>query len=745
MPPEFLRSMLDGASDASFLVLSSGVIWHINEAARRMFNVVDGKGNSVSTYLSFCTTHSPGRETLRLTWQDVASPDSFVDDRKSVDGIGMRPRNGDRFPITISSVKISNCPRSSAGGQHTPSEQIGESDDEDFFYCLYIHDITPARLQLASLEEEVNRLSATKDAVIRASGQSLVVADSTGYIKSVSSGLFDMFGYEQGDQVIRQPLGLLLKENSCDLSLNDESRREVQGKLKNGGGIDLEIGISKICPSLKNRGYTAIMIKNITQRKENERRESLNDRISRGLRERSNILDAAFDPMFCTNKTGIIFMVNQAAVDQFGWSRGELIGQNVSMIVGGVHRHRHDSYMKRYMETGEKRMIGKQREIRAIRKNGTEFEAELGLAEISRAGEDTLFCGFIRDITQQKAYERKISDQVKAEQEISRELLNNQSIILGILDASFHALFVINEQCIIQKVNKMSCDVFGWKEEEFIGNNISMIMTKDVGSNHDQYITRYLETGMKKMIGTQREVTACRKDGSTFTCVLGLSETQDSGLLCGFIRDITSEKAAEAELIQERTLLTKILNASFDALLVINERGIIQKVNTASTRVFGWTEEEFIGKNINMIMPSEHAKRHDSYLERYIATGFKRMIGTEREVEARKKNGALFPCILGLTEVFHNGSRQFVGFIKDVTAQKSLLIVEAERQASDTLLHNILPENIARRLKQDPSHIADHYDNTTILFADIVGFTAQTSLMSPHDGKCDVFICLCFT
>lgn len=62
-----------------------------------------------------------------------------------------------------------------------------------------------------------------------------------------------------------------------------------------------------------------------------------------------------------------------------------------------------------------------------------------------------------------------------------------------------------------------------------------------------------------------------------------------------------------------------------------------------------------------------------------------------------------------------------------------MLIAEAEREASDNLLHNILPEHIAKRLKQDPSHIADHYENTTILFADIVGFTDKTSSMAPRD------------
>lgn len=127
------------------------------------------------------------------------------------------------------------------------------------------------------------------------------------------------------------------------------------------------------------------------------------------------------------------------------------------------------------------------------------------------------------------------------------------------------------------------------------------------------------------MIGTQREVTAQRKDGSTFPVVLGLAEPQSSGLICGFIRDLTSEKAAQEELIEEQRLTTKIVDASFDALFVISERGIIQMVNEASIRSFGWTREELIGKNISMIMPEGHSQNHDAYLDRYLQTGFKKV------------------------------------------------------------------------------------------------------------------------
>jgi PAS domain S-box-containing protein len=157
------------------------------------------------------------------------------------------------------------------------------------------------------------------------------------------------------------------------------------------------------------------------------------------------------------------------------------------------------------------------------------------------------------------------------------------------------------------------------------------------------------------------------------------------------------------------------------------------QVNKASTKVFGWQEMELLGKNISMIMPEGHSRKHDTYLANYLRTGFKKMIGKQREVEAKRKDGTCFPCILGLSELDTDGPKQFVGFIKDVTVEKSLLVARAEREASDSLLHNILPESIANRLKQDPSHIADHYENTTILFADIVGFTNKASKMSPHD------------
>lgn len=430
----------------------------------------------------------------------------------------------------------------------------------------------------------------------------------------------------------------------------------------------------------------------------------------------------AFHALFVINDQCVIQMVNAKSSIVFGWTREELIGQNIIIIMSHDFASAHDKNVNDNFETEIKNMIGEQREITARRKNGSTFPAALSLAYLN-GRESSLICGFIRDLSTEKA----------AQDLIVRE----QMLTSGIIDASFDGLFVISEQGVIQRVNKASCKVFGWSEEEFIGQNINMIMPRQHAEKHDSYLSEYLKTGIKRMIGKERELEACRKDGTTFPCTLGLAEVATNGptLFVGFVRDITFQKEAINAVKEEQKRISKILDASFDSLLVINEKGIIQMVNEAATKTFGWTNTEFIGRNINIIMPPLHAAKHDSYIQKYLATGFKKMIGKQREVESLRKDGSTFPCILGLAEVSHNGSKLFVGFVKDVTIQKQLLIANAEREASDTLLYNILPVHIADRLKQDPSHIADHYENTTILFADIVGFTDRTSKMTPHDGE----------
>lgn len=122
--------------------------------------------------------------------------------------------------------------------------------------------------------------------------------------------------------------------------------------------------------------------------------------------------------------------------------------------------------------------------------------------------------------------------------------------------------------------------------------------------------------------------------------------------------------------MKNQTLLTAIIENAIDGIITINEKGIVQSINPSASRLFLYPPEEVIGKNISMLMPSPDREKHDSYIENYKSSGIPHIIGHDRDVLGRKKDGNIFPFRLGVSEVKFEEQRTFVGFIHDMSHQK---------------------------------------------------------------------------
>ena len=120
------------------------------------------------------------------------------------------------------------------------------------------------------------------------------------------------------------------------------------------------------------------------------------------------MIESSPEAMLEIDEKGKILIVNEAATKIFGWTRDEFVGSNVAMIVGGNHAENHNKYLARYLATREKRVMGMKRELPAKKKNGSEFIIELGLTEVVIGDGRHVFCGFIRDLTEQKAADQRI-------------------------------------------------------------------------------------------------------------------------------------------------------------------------------------------------------------------------------------------------------------------------------------------------------------------------------------------------
>lgn len=248
------------------------------------------------------------------------------------------------------------------------------------------------------------------------------------------------------------------------------------------------------------------------------------------------------------------------------------------------------------------------------------------------------------------------------------------------MEAEVDGIIVIDANGLIQAYSKACERVFGYAAGEVIGRNVKMLMPSPDRERHDSYLENFKRTGVRKIIGIGREVTGLRKDGTTFPMDLSVAEVKqgDDHAFVGIIRDITVRKRAEEELREREARLRTILDTAVDAIIVIDEKGIVESFSASAVRLFGYRPEDVIGRNVNLLMPAPYRKEHDDYIRRYLDTGERRIIGIGRIVVGRRKDGTTFPMELSVGEVRLADRRVFTGFIRDVSERQ-----QAERRLQE--------------------------------------------------------------
>jgi two-component system sensor kinase FixL len=159
-------------------------------------------------------------------------------------------------------------------------------------------------------------------------------------------------------------------------------------------------------------------------------------------------------------------------------------------------------------------------------------------------------------------------------------------------------------------------------------------------------------------------------DAGHWVRTLGAIVTDAEGTpvrLSGIVLDIDHEKRIDDALKIRERHFRSILDTVPDAMIVIDEHGIMQFFSSAAERQFGYTEPEAIGQNIKMLMPEPDRGRHDGYIARYLKTGERRIIGIGRIVTGMRKDGTTFPMHLTIGEMQSGGAPYFTGFVRDLT------------------------------------------------------------------------------
>jgi PAS domain S-box-containing protein len=149
----------------------------------------------------------------------------------------------------------------------------------------------------------------------------------------------------------------------------------------------------------------------------------------------------------------------------------------------------------------------------------------------------------------------------------------------------------------------------------------------------------------------------------------------------------TAPQQTEEALRESEARVHAILATAVDAVIVIDERGIVETFNPGAERMFGYPAAEVLGRNVGILMPEAYRRDHDAYIANYLRTGQKKIIGIGREVQGQRKNGSTFPAELAVSEAHLGERRVFVGIVRDVSERKQAerALQETNRQLAQTL------------------------------------------------------------
>ncbi|WP_228892673.1 sensor histidine kinase [Pseudoduganella aquatica] len=259
-----------------------------------------------------------------------------------------------------------------------------------------------------------------------------------------------------------------------------------------------------------------------------------------------------------------------------------------------------------------------------------------------------------------------------------------------LLAAATDPVLIVDRGGAIALANPALEALFGYTQEQLQGLPVETLIPERFRHGHQALREGYTAEPHPRAMGAGAQLSGRHREGREFPVEVSLSPLRSPDgqtMVMATIHDISARKAAEQALQESEARMRAVFETAVDGIITIDEHGMLERLNPAAERMFGYREAEVAGRNINMLMPEPHRSAHDGYLAHYRATGEKRIIGKGREVQGLRRDGSVFPMDLSVAEMTLGGKRMYTGLVRDITERK------LAEQKSEQLLQELSSAN----------------------------------------------------
>jgi PAS domain S-box-containing protein len=375
---------------------------------------------------------------------------------------------------------------------------------------------------------ESRELEARFQILLEAAPDGFLIVDRAGIIEFINTRGESLFGYAR-EEVLGRSIELFCPERvreeqarygevlfSSSGNVEGGLDRELWGMRKDGSEFPLEFTLSPL--ETKAGRVFLIAVRDVTERKKTEARFRA-------------LMESAPDAMVISNSQGLIELTNRQAERLFGYSRAEMIGEPVEILIPGDLQAGYERDSKRLFKGETGGGMGAGVDLRARRKDGTEVPVEISFSPLEGPN-GTSMTAAIRDITERRKSETRFR---------------------ALLESAPDAMIIVNSEGMIQLINAEAERLFGYSRDELIGQILATLIPEHLREIHEQHRAGYFKDPKPRQMGAGLDLWAQRKNGSLFPVEISLSplDGPDGVSVTAAIRDTTDRRQA-AKLLAEK-------------------------------------------------------------------------------------------------------------------------------------------------------------------------------------------------
>jgi len=425
------------------------------------------------------------------------------------------------------------------------------------------------------------------------------------------------------------------------------------------------------------------------------------------------IMNSSLNSIITTgsNAKNITFW-NSQAEQVFGWKKEEALGKNMmDLIIPLRYQYIWNNTIDQYLKDGDNSFFNKQLEFHLVNKYGVEFFGEASIIPISQNGE-TFFCAFLQDISKRKEAEKNLLQTV----ELLKTLLANLQSGVLVEDENRKILFT----------NKLFCDLFSIpvSPEKMVGIDCtnSAEQSKMLFTESELFGPRILDILHEKKSVTDELLETFDNRFLARDYVPIFINNEYRGHLWKYT-DVTQRIQNQKLLEQSEERTQIIMNSALNAIITVDDKGKITFWNDQAEIVFGWKEEEVLGKIFTEFMiPERNRGLWNSSIYQYLREGHNDFLNKQVELFGVKKSGEEFLAEVTITPVTQNEETFFCAFLQDISKRK-----EAENQLHQTV------ELLKTLLDNLQSGILVEDENLNILFSNQLFWNMRNTPISPAE------------